>query len=190
MRACRLCLVVSFLFSPAAFALKEGDAIYLKLGWPSPSSPTTDAIGFDYAAPVSGACNNIQRSSYAAYLLRTNVVGAKVVLESCSDNNGSLRCKLKIATGSYANYYVGTTGDYPYSRNYSTSAEPITFVRRGNYDFSSQNLGVNKGDVYALQGSNGNYLRLAEEYSGCGVNYLRFNEPDISKSSNFAISTP
>ena len=174
------CLSLLFITPMSAYAIQQGDIFKLNLGEPSPSSPTTDSSGFDYAAPVQGNCANVQRSTYASYLLKTNVGGNKFELTNCGkDSDGYLACEIKVISGSYGGYYLYQSDGYVRPSG-SSGYERFSFIPAGSYDFGSQNLGRYKGDLYKIRDPHGRYLRVAEKQSDCGVNYLRFDTKDAS----------
>lgn len=188
MKALRLskalsCLSLLLIFPMSAYAIQQGDIFKLNLGEPSPSSPTTDSSGFDYAAPVGGNCANIQRSTYASYLLKTNVGGNKFELTNCDkDSDGYLACEIKVISGSYSGYYWYQKDGYVLASG-SAGNERFSFIPAGSYDFGSQNLGRYKGDLYKIRDDSGRYLRIAQRYSDCDVNYIRFD----TKEANLAL---
>ncbi|MEH6416077.1 hypothetical protein [Pseudomonas sp. CGJS7] len=178
----RICLSLLLLFPISAYAIQQGDIFRLNLGEPSPSSPTTDSSGFDYAAAVEGNCGVIQRSTYASYLLKTNVGGNKFELTNCGkDGDGHVACEVKILSGSYSGYYWYQSDGYVRPSG-SSGHERFSFVPAGSYNFSSQNLGKNQGDLYKVRDPDGRYLTVAEKHSDCGVNYLRFSTKEAKNA--------
>ncbi|MGO4775525.1 hypothetical protein AB4084_08425, partial [Lysobacter sp. 2RAB21] len=133
-----------------------------------------------YAAPVNGKCANIQRSTYASYLLRTNVGGSDFELTNCGkDSDGYLACEIKVVSGSYTGYYLYQSDGYVRPSR-SSGNERFSFIPAGSYDFGSQNLGRYKGDLYKVRDPIGRYLAVAEKHSACDVNYIRFEREGLA----------
>jgi hypothetical protein len=177
-----VCLYLLLLFPISAYAIQQGDIFRLALGEPSPSSPTTDSSGFDYAAPVQGNCGATQRATYDSYLLRTNVGGNKFELTNCGkDPDGYLACEIKVISGSYSGYYLYLSDGYVRPSK-SSGNERFSFIPAGSYNFGSQNLGRYQGDMHKIRDPHGRYLRIEAEQSACGVNYMRFDTKDASKA--------
>ncbi|QWP77149.1 hypothetical protein J5226_01720 [Lysobacter sp. K5869] len=183
------CLSVLLAIPISAHAIQQGDVFKLYLGAPTPSHPTTDSTGFDYAAAVEGNCGVVQRATYASYLLKTNVGGSKLELKNCGkDSDGHLACEIKILTGSYRDYYWYQSDGYVRPTG-SSGNERFSFIPVDSYKFSSQNLGNYQVEVYKIRDPSGRYMVVGGKQSDCGVNYLRFDTKDAAQAVSVTLGS-